>query len=67
MSDCATSPVVYREDSHEGETTLKYDLTLHVPLFDTVQAGGSFKVFNVGYAVDSPYGNDTPYSPVPAL
>ena len=63
----AGSPVVYREDSHEGETTLKYDLTLHLPLFDTVQAGGSFKVFDVGYAVESPYGNDTPYSPVAGI
>src|SRR4029078_7020151 len=26
----AGSPVVYREDSREGETTFKYDLTLHV-------------------------------------
>ena len=63
----AQSPVVYREDSHEGETTFKYDLTLHLPLFDTVQTGGSFKVFNVGYDVESPYGNDTPYSPVPGI
>jgi len=63
----AGSPVVYREDSHEGETTLKYDLTLHLPLFDTLQAGGSFKVFDVGYAVESPYGNDTPYSPVAGI
>ena len=61
----ATSPVVYAEDSREGETTLKYDLTVHVPLFDTVQAGGSFKTFGINYSVRSPYGNDTPYSPVP--
>jgi len=58
------SPVVYFEDSREGETTLKYDLTVHVPLFDTVQAGGSVKAFRIDYAVESPYGNDTPYSPV---
>jgi TonB-dependent receptor-like protein/carboxypeptidase family protein len=63
----AQSPVVYREDSHEGETTIKYDLTLHLRLFDAVQAGGSFKVFNVGYTVESPYGNDTPYSPRPGI
>jgi len=63
----AQSPVVYREDSHEDETTLKYDLTLHLPLFDVVQAGGSFKVFDVGYVVDSPYGNDTPYSAVAGI
>jgi TonB dependent receptor-like, beta-barrel/Carboxypeptidase regulatory-like domain/TonB-dependent Receptor Plug Domain len=63
----ARSPVVYFEDSREGETTLKYDFTVHVPVFDTVQAGGSFKVFNLDYRVESPYGNDTPYSPVPGI
>jgi hypothetical protein len=63
----ARSPVVYREDSREGETTLKYDLTMHVPFFDTVQAGGSVKTFGIGYTVESPYGNDTPYSPVPGV
>ena len=63
----AQSPIVYFEDSREGETTIKYDLTLHVPLFDTVQAGGSFKAFRIGYTVESPYGNDTPYSPVPGI
>jgi hypothetical protein len=60
----AGSPVVYREDSREGETTFKYDLTLHLAPFDTVQGGGSFKVFDIDYRVDSPFGNDTPYSPV---
>ena len=63
----ATSPVVYSEDSREGETTIKYDLTVHVPFFDTVQAGGSFKMFRINYQVESPYGNDTPYSPVPGI
>jgi hypothetical protein len=63
----ARSPVVYSEESGEGETTLKYDLTVHLPFFDTVQAGGSFKAFRIGYMVESPYGNDTPYSPVPGL
>ena len=63
----ARSPVVYFEDSREGETTLKYDLTVHMPFFDTVQAGGSFKTFRIDYRVNSPYGNDTPYSPVPGI
>jgi TonB dependent receptor/Carboxypeptidase regulatory-like domain/TonB-dependent Receptor Plug Domain len=63
----AGSPVVYFEDSRESETTLKYDLTLHLPLFDTVQAGGSFKAFRIDYTVESPYGNDTPYSPVAGI
>ena len=63
----ARSPVVYLEDSREGETTLKYDLTVHVPFFDTVQAGGSFKTFRIDYTAASPYGNDTPYSPVAGI
>ena len=63
----ARSPVVYFEDSREGETTIKYDLTVHVPFFDTVQAGGSFKTFRIDYTAESPYGNDTPYSPVPGI
>ena len=41
--------------------------TLHVPFFDTVQAGGSFKTFRIDYTAESPYGNDTPYSPVPGI
>ena len=63
----ARSPVVYFEDSREGETTIKYDLTVHLRFFDTVQTGGSFKTFRVSYAVESPYGNDTPYSPVAGI
>jgi hypothetical protein len=63
----ARSPVVYSENSGEGETTIKYDLTVHVPFFDTVQSGGSFKTFRIDYTVASPYGNDTPYSPVPGV
>jgi hypothetical protein len=61
------SPVVYAEDSREGETTVKYDLTLHVPVVETVQVGGSFKSFRIDYQAESPYGNDTPYSPEPGL
>ena len=63
----AGSPVVYFEDSREGETTIKYDLTVHLPFFDTVQAGGSVKAFRIGYTVASPFGNDTPYSPTPGI
>ena len=63
----AGSPVVYFEDSREGETTVKYDLTLHLPFFETMQAGGSVKAFRIDYTVKSPYGNDTPYSSVPGI
>ena len=63
----AQSPVVYFEDSREGETTVKYDLTTHLPFFDTVQTGGSIKIFRINYEARSPYGNDTPYSPMPGI
>lgn len=63
----ARSPVVYYEDSREGETTIKYDLTMHLPFLDTVQVGGSFKTFRIDYVAESPYGNDTPYSPEPGI
>ena len=61
----AGSPVVFSDDSREGETTFKYDLTLRTPIIDKVQAGGTFKVFNVRYDSAAPFGADNPFSPVP--
>ena len=63
----ADSPTVYFEDSREDETTLKYDLTLALPGIDKLQLGGSVKAFRLDYNAASPYGNDTPYSPVPGV
>jgi len=60
----AQGPTIFREDSQERETTLKYDLTAYLPGLDKLQAGGSFKAFRVNYDVASPFGNDNPYSPV---
>ena len=61
----ASSPVVFSDDSREGETTFKADLTLNVPLFDKVQAGGNFKIFGVRYDSAAPLGTDNPFSPIP--
>jgi hypothetical protein len=61
----AASPTIYFENSREGETTVKYDLTLNLPYVDKLQVGGSGKVFRIDYAAESPFGNDTPFSPVP--
>ncbi len=58
----ANSPVVFSEDSREGEATVKYDLTLYAPLVGKLQAGGSFKSFQIRYNTDSPFGADSPYS-----
>jgi hypothetical protein len=58
---------VYRENSGEGETTIKYDLTSYVPVLDKIQAGGSHKWFGPRYDARAPFGTDSPYSRVPDL
>ncbi len=63
----AAGPVVFREDSREGETTLKYDLTTYTSVLGKAQAGGSFKVFQVNYDTASPFGNDSPYATTPGV
>ena len=60
----AASPYVYREDSSEGETTLKYDHTAYTSA-GKIQAGGSFKRFNLNYLVASPFGYDGPFTRTP--
>lgn len=60
------SPVVYREDSGEDETTFKYDLTARLGAIDKVQAGGSVKMFQVSYNAAQPFGNDFAFSSLPA-
>ena len=60
----AASPTVFRENSREGETTIKYDYTGYVPLLDKLQAGGSFKLFRVNYNAASPFGTDSPYTTI---
>ncbi len=59
----ATSPVVFREESGEGETTLKYDLTTYARFLGKVQVGASVKAFRVDYDTAAPFGTDNPYAP----
>ena len=61
----AGSPVVFTENSTEGETTFKYDLTLAAPFAEKIQTGGNFKIFRVWYDSAAPFGTDNPYSPRP--
>ncbi|WP_396626796.1 TonB-dependent receptor domain-containing protein, partial [Luteitalea sp.] len=63
----ATSPVVFRENSGENETTLKYDLTTEFGRSFKLQVGGSFKFFRIDYDTESPYGNDSPYVQEPGF
>jgi hypothetical protein len=59
------APTVFREDSTEHEATVKYDLTLNLPVAGTVQAGGSLKRFGIGYETAAPFGSDSPFSTTP--
>ena len=63
----ANSQLVFRDDSREGESTLKYDLTLYLPMLNKVQAGGSAKIFRINYDAASPLGDDSPFSPTPGI
>ncbi len=63
----AAAPQVFSEASREGESTIKYDLTAYLPMFDKVQTGASFKIFRLGYNTASPFGEDTPFSVTPGV
>jgi outer membrane receptor protein involved in Fe transport len=63
----AGAPTVFSENSSEGESTIKYDLTAYMPGFDKVQLGGSYKIFRLSYQTASPLGEDTPFSVVPGV
>ena len=56
---------VFREDSGESETTVKYDMTAYLPFVDKMQAGISVKRFGIDYNAVSPFGSDSPYFPEP--
>lgn len=60
----ADTPLLYRENNNEGETTLKYDLTATLPGFGKAQLGGSFKTFRIRYDTEQPFGVDNPFSEV---
>jgi len=59
------SPVVFSEDCGETETSVKYDLTFHLPGFEKMQAGASTRIFQIRYATASPFGSDSPFSSTP--
>lgn len=57
-----SSPLVYRADSTESETTVKYDGTLIASSKSKFQFGGSVKQFRVTYDSAAPLGFDSAYS-----
>ena len=60
----AQTPLLYREDSGEGESTVKYDLTAYLPELNKVQIGVSLKTFRIRYDTAQPFGVDNPFSAV---
>jgi len=56
---------VYNDNNREGESTLKYDLTLYASMLDKIQAGGSFKIFRINFRTAQPNGFDNPLDPAP--
>ncbi len=60
----AGSPEIFREDSSETETTVKYDLTWEAGRMGKVQTGGNVKVFGINYNSASPFGTSSPYFPI---
>ena len=61
----AAGPITFQDDSREGESTVKYDLTLFGSPLGKLQAGGSFKLFNIDYDTRSPLGYDGPFTTIP--
>jgi hypothetical protein len=59
-----STPTLYRENSSEGESTIKYDLTIATRGLGKVQVGGSFKTLRNNYDSAAVYGVDNPFSPV---
>jgi hypothetical protein len=53
---------IYFDDSREGETTVKYDLTAILPVLDKVQTGASVKIFRLDYNTGQPIGIESPFS-----
>ena len=45
-------------DSREGETIIKYDLTVHCPSSTRCRPAAA-ETFRIDYTVESPYGNDS--------
>lgn len=66
----AQGPLVFREGSREGETTIKYDVTTHMTMGGRpakIQFGGSVKRFRLRYDTGSPLGDDSPFSVTPGV
>ncbi|MDX1984664.1 MAG: TonB-dependent receptor [Bryobacteraceae bacterium] len=53
---------IFFDNSREGESTIKYDLTAILPVLDKVQTGASVKIFRLDYNTAQPIGVESPFS-----
>jgi outer membrane receptor protein involved in Fe transport len=58
----AATPANYTEDSTEAESSVKYDLTIYLPVFQKLQTGVSFKTLRASYDTGQPFGQNFPFS-----
>ena len=63
----AEGSVLFRQDSTESETTVKYDLILHGGRLGEYRMGGASKYFANNYLTLSPLGYDGPFTLVPDI
>ena len=63
----ADGSVLFRQDSGEAETTVKYDLTVHGGRLGEYRIGGSSKYSANNYLTLSPFGYDGPFTNVPDI
>jgi hypothetical protein len=61
----AAGALVFREESAESETSLKYDHTVEIPGLARIQFGANARVSMNDYDVASPLGSDSPFFEVP--
>ncbi len=52
----------FTDRTREGETTIKYDLNVYVPLLNKLQAGGTLKIFRVDVNATQPFGIESQFS-----
>ena len=61
----AAGALVFREESSEADTSVKYDHTIEVPGLARIQAGVQARASGIDFDAASPFGSDSPYFQVP--
>jgi hypothetical protein len=57
----AAGSIVFREESVEADTAVKYDHTTSLPFAEKLQVGASVTLSQIDYDTASPFGTDSPF------